>query len=264
MKLIKIDKEAQNAKPTGLGLLLLGKSPEDHFPQARIKLTIRKEDNDTIIKDFNGALILLPQAIEEYFEAVFPKGFSSRKSFSRNENVEASASAIYEVVMNAIIHRDYSIDGARIMIDINDESVVVSSPGKPICTLEQLNNFTAPSFSRNPKIAHIFFEMGFVEERGFGMEELSKFQNYGLPKPIYVLENNTLITTLYREIDSNKQTIVKEELPGIGLLRKHKQLTTKQYAELSGIKERQARNHLKALLDNEKAIKDGNDYIWKE
>src|SRR5690606_16546338 len=188
MKLIKIDEEAQTARPTGLGLLLLGKSPEEHFPQARIKLTIRKPNEEPIIKDFNGALILLPQAVEDYLEAVFPKGFSSRKSFNRTENVEASSSAVYEVIMNAIVHRDYAIDGARIMIDITDESVVVSSPGEPICTLEQLNNFTAPSFSRNPKIAHIFFEMGFVEERGFGMEELSKFENYGLPKPVYTLE----------------------------------------------------------------------------
>ncbi|WP_157209197.1 ATP-binding protein [Mariniflexile maritimum] len=264
MKLIKVDEETLTARPTGLGLLMLGKSPEDHFPQARIKLTIRKPNAEPIIKDFNGALILLPQAIEEYLEVVFPKGFSSRKSFNRTENVEASASAVYEVIMNAIVHRDYAIDGARIMIDITDESVVVSSPGKPICTLEQLNNFTAPSFSRNPKIAHIFFEMGFVEERGFGMEELSKFQNYGLPKPVYTLENNTLKTTLFREIDPNKQTIVKTELPGISLLREHKRLTTKQYAELSGLKDRQARNHLRALLDNDKATKDGNEYIWKE
>ena len=264
MKLIKIDEEAQTARPTGLGLLLLGKSPEEHFPQARIKLTPRKDNNEPIIKDFSGALILLPQAIEDYFEAVFPKGFTSRKSFNRDENVEASSSGVYEVVMNAIVHRDYSIEGARIMIDINDEAIVVSSPGKPICTLEQLNSFTAPSFSRNPKIAHIFFEMGFVEERGFGMEELSKFQNYGLPKPVYTFENNTLKTTIYREIDPDKQTIIKSELSGINLLQQYRRLTTKQYQELTGLSERQSRNHLKALLDNDYAIKDGTAYVWKE
>lgn len=45
---------------------------------------------------------------------------------------------------------------------------------------------------RNAKIAHIFFEMGLVEELGFGMEELSKVEGFGLPKPEFALENETL------------------------------------------------------------------------
>ena len=47
--------------------------------------------------------------------------------------------------MNAIVHRDYTIEGARIMVDIDDEKIVVSSPGIPLSPIEKLNNFTAPS-----------------------------------------------------------------------------------------------------------------------
>ena len=157
MKLIKVDEESKTARPTGLGLLLLGQKPEQHFPQARIKFTVRSGSDNPKIEDFKGPLVLLPEKIEQYLGFVFPKGFSSRTSFDRTEKVEASYSALYEVIMNAIVHRDYSISGGRIMIDIDDEKVVVSSPGEPLCSLAQLNNFTAPSFSRNAKIAHIFF-----------------------------------------------------------------------------------------------------------
>jgi ATP-dependent DNA helicase RecG len=262
MKLIKVDGESQTARPTGLGLLLLGQKPEQHFPHARIKFTVRSSNDDPKIEDFKGPLVLLPEKIEQYLGFVFPKGFSSRTSFDRTEKVEASYSALYEVIMNAIVHRDYGIDGGRIMVDIDDEKVVVSSPGEPLCSLVQLNNFTAPSFSRNAKIAHIFFEMGLVEERGFGMEELGKVEGFGLPKPIFTLENGTLKAKLYRVVNPEKQTQSSIELPGLDILRKHKSLTTKEYQQISGLKERQARNHLTALFDNGYAKKEGTRYVW--
>lgn len=264
MKLIKVDEESLTARPTGLGLLLLGQNPEEHFDHARIKFTVRSEDKDPKIRDFEGPLVLLPTKIEEYIEFVFPRGFSSRTSFKRTENVEASYSAVFEVIMNAIVHRDYSINSDRIMVNISDEKVVVSSPGIPICPIEKLNDFTAPSSSRNPKIAHIFYKMRFVEERGFGMEELSKLESYGLRKPHFEMEGRILKVTLYREINPQKQTIRKSELPGLDTLKQHKQLTTKEYEEISGLKERQARNHLKALIDNGYAKKEGTKYVWIE
>ena len=55
-----------------------------------------------------------------------------------------------------------------------------------------------------------------------------------------------------------------EDLPGVDILRKHKSLTTKQYEDISGLKERQARNHLTALVDNGYAKKEGTNYIWIE
>lgn len=262
MKLIKVDEESQTARPTGLGLLLLGQKPEQHFPQARIKFTVRSGSDNPKIEDFKGPLVLLPEKIEQYLGFVFPKGFSSRTSFDRTEKVEASYSALYEVIMNAIVHRDYSIAGGRIMIDIDDEKVVVSSPGEPLCSLAQLNNFTAPSFSRNAKIAHIFFEMGLVEERGFGMEELGKVERFGLPKPTFRLENGTLKATLYRVVNPAKQTLPSAELPGLEILKQHKSLSTKEYEQISGLKERQARNHLTTLVDNGYAKKEGTKYVW--
>lgn len=263
MNLIHVDEETELAKPTGLGLLLLGQDPQQHFPQARVKFTIRRENAEPIMKEFEGPLVLLPEKIEEYLEFVFPKGFS-RITFERTEKAEASSTAVHEVIMNAIVHRDYSIIGARIMVDIDDEKVVVTSPGKPLCPLEKLNNFTAPSFSRNAKIAYIFYKMGFVEERGFGMEELSKMEKYGLQKPVFTLDGDILKTTLYRTVDETVQTLKKDEMVGLDILREHKRLTTKEYENITGIPERTSRRHLKDLITNDLAEKDGKYYVYKE
>lgn len=256
MNLIHVDEETRVARPTGLGLLLLGQQPQLHFPQARVKFTIKKEGADPIIKDFEGPLVLLPDKIEEYLEFIFPKGFS-RITFERTEKVEASATAVHEVIMNAIVHRDYAIDGARIMIYVDDEKVVVTSPGKPLCSIEKLNNFSAPSFSRNAKIAHIFFEMGFVEERGFGMEELSKMEKYGLRKPVFSMEDDILKITLYR-IQEKDVEIINSDLTGLDLLIKHHVLSTSRYMELANVSERTARRRLSELVKKGKAKKVGD------
>ncbi len=56
MKLIKVDAETKAATPTGLGLLLLGKEPQVHFPQARIKFTIRRPNQIPLSKILTGLL----------------------------------------------------------------------------------------------------------------------------------------------------------------------------------------------------------------
>ena len=54
------------------------------------------------------------------------------------------------------------------------DTIEVSSPGEPVApiTLEELQDFSAPTLSRNPKIHYIFNRMGLAEERGLGMKTL--------------------------------------------------------------------------------------------
>ena len=253
--LIGIKSKAKTAKPAGLGLLLLGKQPELQFPQARIKFTIRRANEDPIIKDFDGPLVLLPGKVEEYLDVIFPKEIS-RTGFHRIEKQDIPYRALLEIIMNAIVHRDYSIDTARIMVDVDDEKVVVSSPGIPLAPIERFRTFSVASNSRNPKIAYILFEMGLVEERGFGMEELSRLEKQGYPKPKFELDDNVLKTTIYRG------TAVKhasdDDLKGYKELKEHNILTSSKYSELTGVSERTARRHLNDLVKAGKARKQGD------
>ena len=67
-----------------------------------------------------------------------------------------------------------------------------------------------------------------------------------------------------RLVNSEQQTQSSIELPGLKILREHKSLTTKEYENVTGLKERQARNHLTALVDNGYAKKEGTKYVWVE
>lgn len=244
--LIKVHAKSKTAKPTGLGLLLLGKAPQLQFPQARIKFTIRRENQEPIIKDFEGSLVLLPKKIEEYLDFVFPKEIS-RTSFQRDEKQDIPYRALLEVIMNAIVHRDYSIGNARIMIDVDDSKVVISSPGMPLAPIEKFRSFSVASNSRNPKIAFILFEMGLVEERGFGMEELSKLEKLGYTKPLFDLDDNILKTTIFRGTSIDHETELAK-MKGYNELKAFKVLNSSKYIEVTGVSERTARRHLNDLV----------------
>jgi ATP-dependent DNA helicase RecG len=143
------------------------------------------------------------------------------------------------------------------MVNVDDDKIEVLSPGEPLCTLYKLNSFTAPSVSRNPKIAHIFFDMGLVEERGFGLEELSKMESLGLKKPTFEMDGDLLKTTIYR---GNEPTsiIADANLKGLKQLQEHKVLTSSQYEKIANVSDRTARRHLNDLVKANKATKKGN------
>lgn len=77
--------------------------------------------------------------------------------------------AFRECVVNAVAHRDYAILGSRILVEVFDDRIVVTSPGA-------LPNHKRPESvlaggtprSRNEAMASFLFDMGLMEQRGSG------------------------------------------------------------------------------------------------
>ena len=94
--------------------------------------------------------------------------------------------AVREAIVNALIHRDYDIRGAKCQLIVTADTITVKSPGGPVSpiTLEQLQSFNAPMLSRNPELHYVFSRMELAEERGLGLRSLrSEAQTAGLPFP---------------------------------------------------------------------------------
>ena len=112
---------------------------------------------------------------------------------------------VREGVVNALVHRDYNIEGAKCQLIITPDTIVVKSPGGPIdpITLEQLQSFNAPMLSRNPLLHYVFAKMEMAEERGLGLKSMKRRASEAeLPLPKYSWENPYLVLTLYRTSDS--------------------------------------------------------------
>jgi len=92
----------------------------------------------------------------------------------RVEMPEYDEIAIREVIVNAIIHRQYTNVGSEVTIDIYDDRIVVTSPGPmpsgKLINKELENNI--PSIRRNPILADIFARMKFMDRRGSGFDKI--------------------------------------------------------------------------------------------
>lgn len=90
------------------------------------------------------------------------------------ESIMYPEDACREALINAITHRDYSVEGQAIEIYIYDDRMEVQSPGGLLTTidLEALRKLQGVHESRNAHIARVLREIGYVREMGEGMRRI--------------------------------------------------------------------------------------------
>jgi ATP-dependent DNA helicase RecG len=76
---------------------------------------------------------------------------------------------IRELVANALIHQDFSIGGASVMIEIYSSRVEISNPGEPLVPVER---FIDGYQSRNERLAALMRRMGICEEKSSGIDRV--------------------------------------------------------------------------------------------
>lgn len=245
--------------PTGFGFLLFGKEPRDVMPQSGILGTIHYPNGKEETKDFDGPLVLVPGLVQEWIKNKLPL-FTERREVRRQESPDLPFELIREAVVNAVVHRDYDIRGAKCQLVITEDTITVKSPGGPPApiTLEQLQSFNAPALSRNPEIHYVFARMAMAEERGLGMKSLkTRPVEFGLPLPRYSLEEPYLVLTLYRNAESAMrnlppkilETLNKDERAGLIFLFSQTKTTKAGYAKHMGYDDRKAQRHLKQFVE---------------
>ncbi|MFT4681831.1 MAG: ATP-dependent DNA helicase RecG [Flavobacteriales bacterium] len=252
---LRVDKKSNVAHPTGMGLLLFGKNPQVRYPQSLVKFTVKTQsEGKPKILDFDGPLVLMPEKIESYLELNFPKTID-RSSFARKEVNEVYFEVLREVIVNAIVHRDYKIEQANINVKIDDKKIVVESPGKPLVALGNLQDFSAPTFSVNPKIANVFYQMKFIEKRNIGMEELQRYSDLmGVNKPSIEYNEPYLQVKLWRKAETKLEP-TKDEI--IEFIRAKDKVSTGDYASKFGGATKTAGRHLNKLVEEGVLIREG-------
>ena len=76
--------------------------------------------------------------------------------------------ATFEALVNHLIHRDYTIYGSEVHIDIYDDRLVISSPGGMYdgTLIQERDIDRVASCRRNPIIADVFAQLDYMEKRG--------------------------------------------------------------------------------------------------
>jgi len=104
--------------------------------------------------------------------------------------------AIRELVANALIHQDFTEQGTGPTVEIFQDRIEITNPGKPL--IEPLRFIDHQPQSRNEKIAHFMRRANICEERGSGIDKVVHLAEiFQLPAPNFIQENNFLKAIMY-------------------------------------------------------------------
>jgi ATP-dependent DNA helicase RecG len=277
-QLIQYDTTSEKYKPTGLGILLFGKNPRNRYPQAVLKVEARYGKEEPEILDFSDALVLIPDKVEEWLKRVLSSRIN-RQKFARKTEYSYPLEVLREAIINALVHRDYDIAGAKCYVNIDNDKIVVKSPGLPVSPikLEDFKQFKAPSLSRNPKLMAVFNAMHYAEERGIGMIEMKSLpEKHNLPLPNISWEE-PFINISFPRTQNYFESLVgsdvfnqlkEEEKNGLVFIHNKKEVTKAQYAKHFGFNDKKAQRHLlkfkKLQLVGTKGQSTATKYIFNE
>ncbi|TWT61716.1 ATP-binding protein [Rubinisphaera italica] len=246
-------------KPTGFGLILFGKQPRISMPQSGLLATIHYSNGTEEIFDFEGPQVLVPNQAMQWLKDKLPNVIS-RSNASRLEKNDLFFELVREGIVNALVHRDYSIEGAKCQLRVFPEKFEILSPGKPVTpiTIEQLQSFDAPMLSRNPVLHYVFAKMKLAEERGFGLRSMKNRSNeLGLPLPKYTWTDPYLKLTLFPSQEGTVSTLpstILEQLSssereGWKWLSTQGVANTPEYSKAMGVENRTGRRHLQHFVE---------------
>ncbi len=165
--------------PTVLGLLALGKSPQDFISGAHIQfLRIDgKELADRVIDEENigGAMAEMLRRTEEKLKAHNRISVDITSEPTHIKEMPYPPAAIQQILYNAVLHRTYESTNAPVRVYWFNNRIEINSPGGPYGNVTS-ENFGEPGITdyRNPNVADILNTFGFIQAFGRGIATARK------------------------------------------------------------------------------------------
>jgi ATP-dependent DNA helicase RecG len=229
---------------TNLGLLISDQCP--HSIKAAIFKGINKDEFLTR-KEFTGSLF---KQIEDAYSFIDLANqlHSTFEGLNRIDSRDYSETAIREILLNAVIHRDYSFSGSILISIFNDRMEIVSLGGL-VPGLEIDDIFEGISQSRNPGLADVFYRLNYVEAYGTGIRKIqSECEKIGVKAEFSV--SNAAFRVILPNRNSFQSNISKEtgiEDEVLQYIQEHKKVSRKEIQQAFGLKQTKCGLILKTL-----------------
>lgn len=245
---------------TTAAVLLFDERPQMEFPSAYVR--VLKYDDDTrglgsamtLIEDIRieGSIPAQITTAADKIEELIPRRQQLTAS-GRFERVPIiPRDAWLEGLVNAVVHRSYSMMGDHIRVEMFPHRIEITSPGRFPGLVDPASPLTVGRYARNPRIARVCADMGITRELGEGIKRIfHEMRNRGLTEPIYTqaASSVSLVLSSGDAVDSSVlDTFSKSSRKVLSIMRlEGRPLGTGQVADLAGIARPTAGRALKAL-----------------
>lgn len=243
----------KDGKYTNLGLLLSDQNPFS------IKLAVYESKEKTNFldrKEFTGSVLKIYDEIVNYFKlntAVYGLVDSS----TRSDIEEYPEFILREIVLNAIVHRDYGTLTSNIVNLYRNEGIEFISYGSLYGNVTIEDILSGLSVARNPQLQSIFMRIKRVEAIGSGLRRVNSYYQKNNLKLLIKALPSSFVVELPR-IEMNKSFITSGRELIIKYVKENESITRQIVEELIGKERTAASDILNELISDEILIKVGN------
>ena len=189
-------------KPTHAGLLLLGKDPRAYMPGAYIQYVKFPNQSSVDVPDdqaeISGDLLTVLRELDARLRLLIQTSLYKETALQEKMVFNYPEIAIRELLMNAVMHRNYD-SNSPIRFYVFSDHIEIQSPGGLYGEATQANFPTRNSY-RNPIVAEAMKSLGFVNRFGYGVQRAQALlaENGNQPAQFEFDEHSVLVKVFRR------------------------------------------------------------------
>ncbi len=230
--------------------------------------------------EFTGNVLLLLREAMNFVKSNTKRGWEKLPDGRKNKP-EYAERAVLEAMVNHFIHRDYTVMGSEVHLDIYDDRLTVTSPGGMYngMLIQNLDIADVSSERRNPILANVMAQLDYMEKRGSGLtricNETKALDGYKDElKPVFKSTPTQFQTIIYAAADTqnvgdhdgdlSETKLTERQQKILNLVKENPAITGKQMSETLSVSQRTIERDLSALQKIGILKREGkdNDGTW--
>ena len=225
--------------------------------------------------EFTGNVLMLLREAMNFVKSNTKKGWEKLPDGRKNKP-EYAERAVLEAMVNHFIHRDYTVMGGEVHIDIFDDRITVTSPGGMYngMLIQNLDIADVSSERRNPILANVMAQLDYMEKRGSGLtricNETQALDGYKDElKPIFKSTPTQFQTIIFASGDKQNVGDFVGDMSEIKLTERQKKIlnlikelptiTAKQMSETLSVSSRTIERDITTLKEKKILRREGKD-----
>lgn len=238
-------------------IVLFGKDPGKFYPNMAIKIG-KFGESDADLKFHEVVEGNLTQRKDRIGEMLNAKFFIHPIDFMGMQRVELDeypVAAVREMILNALVHRNYM--GAPTQIRLYDDNFSVwNDGGLPEGISEEDLKKVHRSKPRNPLLADVCFKAGYIDSWGRGtIKIIEACEEAGLPEPVLKEEQGGFLSKIFKdrftEEQLKKMGLSERQIEAILYTKKYGEMTNSVYQKVANVSKATATRDIKELEERE-------------